>query len=269
MPRIQIMLTSHDQYLKYTAPDVIDETLAFHAKGNYTIHKATQHLSTLHQIPLKDLEKLTGNELILDTLTKESAHPSLNLTSLPPPHPLQRNNSCEYFDQRTLHFDTVQSLLAPLLVKSDSTYRRGYPSGGALFPIEVFCINLNNRVEAWPTESSALHLLSSSRTLEAHSPTINSQTLFRAITPQNTTIGTPALALIYFIYLPKALFKYRYRGYRLSLMEAGSMYMLTDLRCKELGLHCRPWSGFTDHQITKNMSLNPTLFLPACIQLIG
>lgn len=263
------MLISHDQYLKYTAPDVIDETLAFHAKGNYTIHKATQHISTLHQIPSKDLEKLTGNELILNTLSNERAQPLTNLTPLPPTHPLQRNNSCEHFDGRSLRFDIVQSLLAPLLVKSDSTYRRGYPSGGALFPIEVFCINLNNNIEEWPTESDALHLLSSTRTLETHTPTINSQILSRAITPQNTAIGSPSLALIYFIYLPKALFKYRYRGYRLSLMEAGSMYMLTDLRCKELHLHSRPWSGFTDHQITKNLNLNPTLFLPTCIQLIG
>ncbi|MEN4829593.1 MULTISPECIES: SagB/ThcOx family dehydrogenase [unclassified Pseudomonas] len=263
------MLISHDEYLKFTSPNVIDETLAFHAKGNYTIHKATQHLSTLHHIPSHDLEKLSGNELILNTLANESERSAINLTPLPASHPLQRNNSCDHFGGRPMHFDTVRLLLAPLLVKSDSTYKRGYPSGGALFPIEVFCINLDDTIEAWPAETSALHLLSSSRTLEAHSSTINIQTLSRAITAQNTAIGSPALALIFCIYLPKALFKYRYRGYRLSLMEAGSMYMLTDLRCKELDLRSRPWSGFTDHQITKNLNLNPTLFLPACIQLIG
>lgn len=47
------------------------------------------------------------------------------------------------------------------------------------------------------------------------------------------------------------------------------MYMLTDLRCKELHLESRPWSGYTDHQITKSLNLNPALFLPVCIQLIG
>jgi SagB-type dehydrogenase family enzyme len=263
------MNISHDEYLKFTTPEVLDETLAFHAKGNYTIHKSTQHLSTLHHIPEKYLEKLTGNELKLNTFTDSNRNKKPNLTPLPAAHPLQRNNSCERFEKRSIHFNTVQALLAPLLVKNASTYRRGYPSGGALYPIEVFCINLNNTIEQWPSESDALHLLASSRTLEIHSPSINTTQLIDTITPQNFDIGSPALALIYFIYLPKALFKYRYRGYRLSLMEAGSMYMITDLRCKELHLESRPWSGYTDHQITKNMNLNPTLFLPACIQLIG
>lgn len=263
------MNISHDEYLKFTSPEVMDETLAFHAKGNYTVHKSTQHLSTLHHIPENDLEKLTGNELKLNPFTDSIKNKTSALTPLPTAHPLHRNSSCERFEKRSLHFNTVQALLAPLLVKSTSTYRRGYPSGGALYPIEVFCINLNKTIEQWPIESDALHLLASSRTLEAHSPSINVTQLIDAITPQNVDIGSPALALVYFIYLPKALFKYRYRGYRLSLMEAGSMYMITDLRCKELHLESRPWSGYTDHQITKSLNLNPVLFLPACIQLIG
>ena len=263
------MITSHDQYLKFSATDVIDETLAFHAKGNYIIHKATQHVSALHQIPSNELDALAGKELQLNTLLNKNCHSLLKLAPLAPDHFLNRNNSCERFTERPLHFNTVQSLLAPLLVKTGSTYKRGYPSGGALYPIEVFCINLSNKIEGWPTNSNVLHLLASSKTFECHSPDINHQLLSQTITPLNDCIGSPSLALIFCIYLPKALFKYRHRGYRLSLMEAGSMYMLIDLRCKELNLDSRPWSGFTDHQITKHLNLNPTLFLPACIQLIG
>ncbi len=263
------MNISHDEYLKFICPDVMDETLAFHAKGNYIIHEATQHLSTLHHIPSKDLTKLTGNELRLNTITAPSKTKELTLRPLANSHSLRRNNSCDQFKDRPLHFKTVQALLSPLLTKSSTAYNRGYPSGGALYPIEVFCINLNNKIEQWPTETNALHLLPSSRSLEAHSPSINIRKLTEAIIPKNVDIGRPSLALIYLIYLPKALFKYRYRGYRLSLMEAGSMYMITDLRCKELHLNSRPWSGYTDHQVTKNLNLNPTLFLPTCIQLIG
>lgn len=68
------MNISHDEYLKFTTPEVMDETLAFHAKGNYTIHKSIQHLSTLHHIPAKDLESLTGNELKLNTLTSSNTN---------------------------------------------------------------------------------------------------------------------------------------------------------------------------------------------------
>ncbi len=263
------MSISHDQYSRLTDFRVLEETLAFHAKGNYTLHKATRHLSTLHHIPAKDLSKLTGKELKLNTLTNEPEDCKFHLTPLPLEHPLVRNESCDEFGERYLHFDTVRTLLAPLLRKIGSKYKRGYPSAGAIFPIEIFCINLDNRIEAWPTDCRALHLLPSSQTLEIHSTNINIKQLIQAITPQSPGIGTPSIALVYMIYLPKALFKYRYRGYRHALMEVGSLYMLTDLRCKEINLDSRPWSAFTDHQITNHLNLNPTLFLPACIQLIG
>ncbi|MCU0126569.1 SagB/ThcOx family dehydrogenase [Pseudomonas vlassakiae] len=263
------MSISHDQYSKFTDGKVLDETLAFHAKGNYTLHKSTQHLSTLHHIPSKALNMLTGKELKLNTLTQEAADPKFRLTGLPLTHPLARNDSCDHFGESHLHFDAIRQLLAPLLRKNESGYKRGYPSAGAIFPIEIFCINLNNKIEQWPTDCMALHLLPASQTFEIHSADININRLTEAVTPLNTEIGTPALALIYVIYLPKALFKYRYRGYRHALMEVGSLYMLTDLRCKEINLNSRPWSAFTDHQITKLLNLNPALFLPTCIQLIG
>lgn len=263
------MSIPHDQYLYFTPHDVIDETLAFHAKGNYTIHRATQHCSTLHKIPSSVLKRLTGNELQLDTLEQSCAQSVPALKRLVPEHPLRRNESCECFEKRVLEFKLVEKLLAPLLTKEDSSHKRGYPSGGAIYPIEVFCVNINGDVQGWPTSSDALHLLPVSRALEAHSPQIDIRSLSRSIAPESDFIGSPALAIIYCIYLPKALFKYRFRGYRLALLEAGSMYMLTDLRCKELNLKSRVWSGFTDHQIVKALNLNPTLFLPACIQLIG
>lgn len=259
------MIVNHDQYLKFTPHNVLDETLIFHSKGNYTLHEATRHLSTLHHIPEMDLKNLTGNELKLDTLGTEHHG---NIPPLPAPHPLRRLDSCEHFKSRMITFESVINLLRPLVSK-ENTHKRGYPSGGALYPIEVFCVNLNNSIKNWPSESGALHLLPKSRTLEVHSPKINCANLSRAIAPLVNDIGTPTLALIYFIYIPKSLFKYRYRGYRLALMETGSMYMLVDLCCKENHFRSRPWSGFTDHQVTKELHLNPSLFLPACIQLIG
>lgn len=263
------MNLSHDHYLKFVPSEILDETLAFHAKGNYTIHKASQHACILHHIPTKELEALTGNELPLNILESELIDHSFNLTPLTPDHHLKRNESCDWFTKRKLDFDTVQSLAAPLLTQDGHPYKRGYPSGGALYPVEVFFVNLDNKISRWPSECNALHLLPTSRTFEVHSPRIDTIQLSRAITPKGSSIGSPSLALIYLTYLPKALFKYRHRGYRLALMEAGSMYMLIDLHCKELNLKSRPWSGFTDHEITKSLNLNPALFIPLCIQFVG
>ena len=263
------MTLPHDHYLKFVSSEILDETLAFHAKGNYTIHKISQHASTLHHIPTKELEALTGNELPLNILESESPDESLRLPSLKPDHYLKRNESCDWFTERSLDFNTIQSLAAPLLTQDGHSYKRGYPSGGAIYPIEVFFVNLENKINRWPSEGNALHLLPTSRAFETHSPRIDANQLSRAIISKESNIGHPALALLYLAYLPKALFKYRYRGYRLALMEAGSMYMLIDLRCKELNLKSRPWSGFTDHEITKSLNLNPALFIPLCIQFVG
>ena len=65
------MNISHDQYLKYIQQDVLDETLFFHAKGNYVTHDSVRHMSTLHHIPASELDKLTGNELRLNILDNE------------------------------------------------------------------------------------------------------------------------------------------------------------------------------------------------------
>lgn len=263
------MSLPHDHYLRFVPSETLDETLAFHAKGNYTLHNASRHATTLHHIPTREIEALTGNELPLNILESEVTDSAFNLPPLKPDHWLKRNESCDWFTERHLTFDTIQSLAAPLLTQDGHPYKRGYPSGGALYPIEVFFVNLENKISYWPSECNTLHLLPTSRAFEIHSPRIDAKKLSRAIKSEVFNIGSPALALIYLVYLPKALFKYRYRGYRLALMEAGSMYMLMDLRCKELNLKSRPWSGFTDHEITKNLNLNPALFLPPCIQFVG
>lgn len=82
-------------------------------------------------------------------------------------------------------------------------------------------------------------------------------------------IGTPNLALIYVMYMPKNLFKYRYRGYRMALMEVGSIYMLVEMQAKSLGLSCRLWSAYTDSMLCKVLGINPALFFPVCVHFIG
>lgn len=97
----------------------------------------------------------------------------------------------------------------------------------------------------------------------------STQKIRKAILSNIEDIGSPSIALIYVAYLPKTLFKYRYRGYRLALMEAGSMYMLIELQVAALHLSCRLWSGYTDHMLSKAIGLNPALFNPICVHLIG
>lgn len=263
------MSIPHDQYLRYIDHDVLEETLTFHCKGNYLIHPLNQHMSTLHHLSDTELSTLTGNELQLNILDSGTEDAQRKMIALDPQHPLHRENSPSFFEPKQLTFPEIKNILSPLLCKTASSYHRGYASGGALYPVDVFCCNLQHTPSDWPDATPILHVLQRSRSFEKITHTTDSALLHQIFGRTITEIGNPAVALIYFIYLPKALFKYRFRGYRLSLLEAGEMAMLIDLRCKELNLRNRLWSGFTDHEITQALNLNPAFFLPVCIQFIG
>jgi len=256
----------HDYYLKFIAPDVFDQVQNFHNKGNYTIHEAFNEITYLHKLHEDQLSLLSGNELAL--------YPDMHLTD--PSHlenannlPFARNESCKQFADSKIDFESVKKLLTPLLTKNPNTHKRHYPSGGALYPVEVFICSLTDKNDDWPYPQKILHLLPASKSLEVMQTTCSTQKIRKAILSNLQDIGTPSIALVYTSYLPKTLFKYRYRGYRLALMETGSMYMLLELQVSALQLNCRLWSGYTDHMLSKAIGLNPALFTPLCVHLIG
>jgi SagB-type dehydrogenase family enzyme len=258
----------HDSYIRLTDPKVYYETLRFHTQGNFCLHKATQNLTKLHSIRADELQLLTGNELRYNLLDENIINDK-KINPLTENSPLLRNRSCDFFSNKSVTFDTLMALMSPLAAVQENSSHRGYPSGGALYPIDVFCCRVNSTKEFWPEESDILHLLPNSLALEAIKPTRPTAYLKEAILPYEGEIGTPYCAIIYMAYLPKTLFKYKSRGYRLALMEVGSMYMLVDLQCKALGLKNRIWSGYTDCMVTNALSVNPALALPLCVQFIG
>lgn len=256
----------HDYYLKFMNSAVHEETLSFHAKGNYTIHDAFKHATRLHCINDKHLAKLTGNELRL--------YPDLNLTfpvgvELESDSPIRRNESCDSFSSTNIDFSKIEKLISPILSSRKGGYKRGYPSGGALYPAEVFICSFMEDEESWPCPEKILHLLPQSRTFEIVQGTQNVDDIKNAVLSSPGSIGTPSIVIAYFVYIPKTLFKYRYRGYRLALMEVGSIYMLIELQAKQLGLRSRLWSAYTDTMLSKAIGLNPTLFFPVCVHFIG
>lgn len=255
----------HDYYLRFLDPIVYDDVLDFHSKGNYILHPAFQPSTALHFIDEKHLERLTGNELRLYPDMDICLPTRINKTS----SPLNRNESCEKFTKANITFDLIEDLVSPLISKNTDHYKRGYPSGGALYPIEVFICSLMSDEPTWPCPEKILHLLPQSAKFEIVQNSECTNELRSAILSTSGTIGTPSLAIIYIAYLPKTMFKYRYRGYRLALMEADSIYMLIDLQAKNLNLQSRLWSAYTDSMLCKSLGLNPALFLPLSVQFVG
>lgn len=257
----------HDYYLRFTDARLYDEVLRFHSKGNFTFHKAVKDRTRLHQLDEQNLAQLTGNELVF--------YPDMDLTVAftlsqeDREKVLFRNESCEHFSSLPLDFSGIEKLMCPLISRKENSYKRGYPSGGALYPVEIFLCSLNELNGAWPCAGKVLHLLPKSRKFEVLQIETDIEELKAALLSSPNDIGTPSVAIIYTIYMPKNVFKYRYRGYRMGLMEVGSIYMLVELQAKCLGLSCRLWSAYTDSMLCKALGLNPALFFPVCVHFIG
>lgn len=258
----------HDYYLKFVDSQLLQEITDFHAKTNYTIHECVEHFSYLHKFSPETLRTLAGNELHL--------YPDMNLTVVNNPiqrcnsaSPILRNESCESFTETDLPFELVRSLLSPTATINERSHKRGYPSAGALYPVELLVCSLSPANSSWPCKEKVLHVLPKSGKFEVVQGTTDITTLKRALLPPGSAIGKPNLAIIYVAYLPKVLFKYRFRGYRMAHLETGSLYMLLDLHGKSLGLRNRVWSGYCDTMVSKSLGLNPTLFSPLCVQFFG
>ncbi len=257
----------HDYYLRFIDASVYDEVLGFHNKGGFTFHKVTEGRTRLHGLDAKHLAQLTGNELafypdmdlsVAFTLSQQDREKSL-----------YRNESCERFLPSSLDFSDIERLMCPLLSRTKDSHKRGYPSGGALYPAEIFLCSLTEQNSNWPGAGRILHLLPRSRTFEVMQIEADIEAIKAALLSSPNDIGTPNLALIYVMYMPKNLFKYRYRGYRMALMEVGSIYMLVEMQAKSLGLSCRLWSAYTDSMLCKVLGINPALFFPVCVHFIG
>ncbi|MGY2098155.1 SagB/ThcOx family dehydrogenase [Pseudomonas simiae] len=257
----------HDYYLRFIESSVYGEVLEFHNKGNFVFHGAIKGRTSLHRLNEKNLEQLTGNELALYpdmdlTLT-------INVSQEEREKTLYRTESCEHFSPHLLAFSDVEMLMWPLLSRSIESCKRGYPSGGALYPAEVFLCSMTEDNPTWPCPGKVLHLLPRSRKFEVMQIQVDVEELKAALLFSSNSIGTPSLAIVYAVYMPKNLFKYRYRGYRMALMEIGSIYMLVELQAKSLGLSSRLWSAYTDLMLCKVLGINPALFLPMCVHFIG
>jgi hypothetical protein len=72
---------------------------------------------------------------------------------------------------------------------------------------------------------------------------------------QNVSVD-PILHLSIASFLKKLYSSYRYRGYRMALMEAGSMYQNAGLVADQIGLRNRVWAGFTDSYVAKTMNVD-------------
>ncbi len=247
---------------KFVDSSVKKDVLKFHNKGNVHFDKTFQAKLNFPPIPADVLESLEG----YDTEISPFHHDSIPCHTTAVSN-IKRRRSANVFLSEKILFSDLQSLLTESFAAND-VMRRPYPSGGALYTVETLCCILESRFNNGPA-SGIYHYRPSLGSLQliqsASDEVIHKQILgFEQKGMENTNF-----ILIYIINLSKAVVKYRYRGYRLALMEVGAMFQQAGLIANELGLNSKISSSFNDHQLAKLIGLDNFSFIPAVIQLFG
>lgn len=259
------METSPVEIGRFTDQETYDHIIDFHSRSNYSLLSGTSRRCYLSSASDKVLSEIVESELSIWLGSK----PLTNLKS--ERKSLLRDQSAEVFDDtHQLDFSVIDQLLIDSFsARGGKSRKRPYPSGGALYPIEVFVCRVSDKIIGWPTEENILHLLPLSKRLEPM--TIQSPDTIKSHLSggENEILGQPHFALVYAIFFEKAIFKYRTRGYRLALMEAGSMYQIADLYAQKLGLRNRVWAGFTDFQVAKTIGADMRHLAPLVVQFFG
>ncbi|MFF7055989.1 SagB/ThcOx family dehydrogenase [Achromobacter spanius] len=211
-----------------------------------------------------DAPSLTPDDLRIAELTElhfSHISESVNSTGNDCPEAVDRSPSLQHGMARPIEFNVIASIFSDSM-RADKTGRRPYPSGGALYSVEPVLICGDLITGAPPY--SVLHYLPNTNKFEV----IKGEFEENSYSKISSTPGV-SFYIAYFMNIRKAIFKYRSRGYRLALLETGSMYQLVSAAAQQKGIASRVVSGFSDYQLTKTCGIDSRLMLPIIIQALG
>jgi SagB-type dehydrogenase family enzyme len=133
---------------------------------------------------------------------------------------------------------------------SEQTFRT-VPSGGALYPLEVYCTV--SRVAG--VAPGLYHFDPPRRVLERYRLLDSADKLVRASTYPEL-VERSAVTFIVTAMFWRTRFKYGARGYRFALLEAGHVVQNVVLVCAALGLAAVPLGGFYDRLVDEFLGVD-------------
>lgn len=157
---------------------------------------------------------------------------------------LQERRSPTRFRDQPITHDEVAALVdgaAGITFRggTDDLHRRAYPSGGALYPLELYPVVLAGA----DINPGLYHYDVRNRTLERLiAGKLRDELDFIA----TDLIDTAPLCLFLTARMERTTRKYGDRGYRYALMEAGHVMQNVCLIAEHVGLGCRPIAGFAE-----------------------
>lgn len=161
----------------YTDPEVLAIVKDFHVRGNFASLPEFAERTFVSAVPLAHLEKFENKEVLF----RPGFSSVINISSS---HNFSRErlpSGINFCDKNKLSIRTIEKLLVNAFSSPDpGSVRRPYPSGGALYPIEVFLCRLSENTENWQAGTNVYHYLPLSQALEPVA-TCNTQSLYRSL----------------------------------------------------------------------------------------
>lgn len=193
-------------------------------------------------------------------------YPRLKRIKLPPPLKLKANLERTILSRRSKReFSckrlTPKELSSLLLFSGGLTYQknedwdkslRAYPSAGARYPLEIYLAV--NRVES--VENGLYHY-----NVKEHSLELLRKGDFDKMMAKTTDqewVGKAGVVILISAVLDRTRVKYKDRGYRFILMEAGHLAQNIHLMSEALNLSSCAIGGFIDDELNKLLDLEGT-----------
>jgi len=215
-------------------------------------HEASKLHPALAHRQAAGLARLAANaELNTAAVRATRANPQLPAHALPAPcapacslwEALAQRSSRRDFAPGGLALATIATLLDAAYGVRDGA-RHTVPSGGALYPLEVFVAahavaEVPRGVYRYDPHRNAL---------EEHA-TCDPWPALETACPLPGLLTDGACAFLVVGVFGRTRFKYGQRGYRFALLEAGHVVQNVVLAAAALGVHALPWGGFYDAQL--------------------
>lgn len=226
-------------------------------------HEATK-LKGFHE---KTLGRRIGTYLVDERAVVETAgnyklYTEGEVVSLPPPAAIATplsdvflaRNSCRSFSGQPITLAELSQVLSAVRATRKATlssekglelWFRSYPSGGGLYPSEIY-VALRN------VEGMAPGLLHYDARRHALTRIIDAVPFseLRVVLGDEDRLTLNAGAVFFISSLPeRTVVKYAYRGYRFAMMEAGMIPLMLNLAATGLGLGALHWGGYLDDHV--------------------
>ncbi|OUZ10751.1 SagB/ThcOx family dehydrogenase [Bacillus pumilus] len=192
------------------------------------------------------------------TLQKIATHASkrfddLPLISLPKPlntnisldDVIKRRRSADYFSGGSVSLEQLSTVLQKSygLVERKEGPRRPIPSGGALYPLDLFIVA--NKVDS--LDKGVYHFDPYRKGLTKMGD--YSEKEFEKIMLQEESVQDFAFAVVISANFWRSRFKYGHRSYRFVFMEAGHVMQNMILLSTAQKINSRPFGGFIDDEL--------------------